>query len=221
MKTIFTLLLITSATFCWAQLDKDQLALDISKADAANTEKLKAFMWKRNSTATVDGEVKATLVTDFYFNDKGELVAEQIGGETTVKDKRGIRGRVQDNTVSNNTEYIEKALQLALAYTYMTKGELLDFIGNATVTEANGVISATGSNVYMEGDSLTVLVDAASKLYISKEFSTMLDTDPMSGSIKYEKFSSGINHGSETKLSLPAKKAVIDAKNGPYSQRVN
>ena len=51
---LFTLLLIVTAGF--AQADKEQLALAISKADDANTEKLMQFIWKRKSDVAIDGE---------------------------------------------------------------------------------------------------------------------------------------------------------------------
>jgi hypothetical protein len=47
-----------------------------------------------------------------------------------------------------------------------------------------------------------------------------LGKDPVDGEINYEKFSSGINHGSTTVLNMPAQKTKIDAKNQDYSQRV-
>jgi hypothetical protein len=117
-------------------------------------------------------------------------------------------------------DYVEKALDLALSYTFMTKGQLLDFFGKATVTEKNGIIEATAENVYVKGDKLTVQVESATKLYLNKKFSSLLGKDPVDGEIKYEKFSSGINHGSSTLLNMPAQKMKIDAKNQDYSQRV-
>jgi hypothetical protein len=40
------------------------------------------------------------------------------------------------------------------------------------------------------------------------------------GEINYEKFSSGVVHGSTTLLNMPAQKMKIEAKNQDYSQRV-
>ena len=220
-KLFFLLVILLESVVLFAQLDKEQLALDVSNAEAANTEKLKAFIWKRHSTATVDGEVKATVITEFKFDDNGELQTDQVGGESNVKQKRGIRGRIQQNAMENNLEYIEKALQLALAYTYMSKGQLLDFFEKGTVTEKGNTIEVTAGNVYMEGDSLTVLLNKETKLFINKKFSSMVDEDPIDGEIKYDTFSSGISHGSETILNLPAKKAIIEAENKDYSQRIN
>ena len=64
--------------FCSAQIDKDQLALAINKADEANTEKLKAFIWKRKSDVSVDGTLKLTTLTEFSFDEAGKLQAKIV-----------------------------------------------------------------------------------------------------------------------------------------------
>jgi len=219
-KILFTMLISSICALSFAQIDKEQFALDVSKADAANTEKLKAFIWKRHSTTTVNGEVKATLVNEVSFNEKGEIQVTNIDAETTVKNKRGIRGRIQDNKMEDNMDYVGKALQMAIAYTYMSKGQLLDFFEKSTVTEKDGKVEVAGENILTEGDKLTVIIDAATKLFIDKKFSSKLGEDPIDGEITYKEFSSGIVHGDETILNLPGKNAVINAKNQDYTQRI-
>lgn len=220
MRKLLIIIGLIPALFCSAQVDKDQLALAINKVDEANTEQLKAFIWKRKSDVSVDGVVKLTTITEFSFDAAGKLQAKLVDAESSVKQKRGIRGNMQENAADAKLDYVEKALELSLAYTYMTKGQLLDFFGKATVTEKAGIIEATAENVYVKGDKLTIMVDAASKLYLSKKFSSLLGTDPVNGEIKYEKFSSGVNHGSSTLLNMPAQKMKIDAKNQDYTKRV-
>lgn len=203
-----------------AQIDKDQLALDVSKAEAANFEKLKAFIWKRHSTATVNGEVKATIINEVSFDEEGKLVVNTVGGESNVQQKRGIRGRVQQNAMEDNMDYVGKALELAVAYTYMSKGQLLDFFGKSEIKDTGDHYEISGANVYVEGDVLTVVVEKATNLFLSKTFSSKLGEDPISGEIKYAKFSSGISHVVSTLMNLPAKNAVIEAKNQDYTQRI-
>src|SRR5688572_481761 len=142
-----------------AQIDKEKLALDISKADEANTEKLKEYIWKRKSDAFVDGQLKLTTITEFSFDAQGKLQIKMIDAETTVKKKPGLRGAAQKNAAEDKMEYVEKALELSMAYTFMSKGQLLDFFTKATVTENPGVIEATAENVYVKGDKLTILID--------------------------------------------------------------
>lgn len=215
------MLVLTVGTCAFAQLDKEQLALDVSKAEAANMEQLKAFIWKRHSTATVEGEVKATLINEISFNADGEIQVNQVGGESNVKQKRGLRGKAQQNAMEDNQEYVEKSLQLAIAYTYMSKGQLLDFFEKAMVTRNDDIIELSAENVYVEGDRLTVQVETATKLFLHKQFESKVGEDPIEGEIKYGKFSSGISHVTETILNLKGKGAIIDAKNQDYSQRIN
>lgn len=221
MKTIiFIMISFISISSTLAQVDKEKLALETSKADALNNEKLKAFIWKRNTDVMVNGELKLTTVTELSFDDQGKLLVRLIDSESTVKNKPGIRGRIQDNAIEENLDYVGKALELAIAYTYMSKGQLLDFFDKGTVTEAGNMVQVTAKDVYIEGDSVAVVIDSATGFFVSKHFSSLLDQDPISGEIKYETFSSGINHSTGSVMNLPAKKARIEAINQDYSQRI-
>jgi hypothetical protein len=220
MKKLLMLFVLGSSLLTFAQINTDQLSLEISRVDSANTEQLKQFIWKKASTVTVDGEVKVTSLSEFSFDDKGELQVGNIKTETTVKEKRGIRGRVQESNAEESVDYLQKALELSIAYTYMTKGQLLDFFGKAKITEKDGVIEATASDVYIKGDSLTIRLESSTKLFLSKKFSSMLGEDPINGVIEYAKFSSGISHASKSTLNLPGKNAVITSENKDYTQRV-
>jgi hypothetical protein len=220
MKKILFLICLFQAVLCSAQIDKDQLALAVNKADEANTGQLKSMIWKRKSDVFIEGALKLTTITEFSYDANGKLQAKVVDSQSTVKDKKGIRGKIQENSVEDKMDYVSKALDLALKYTYMTKGELIDFFGKATVTEKNGIIEATAENVYVKGDKLTVLIEAATNLYIFKKFSSLLGKDAIDGQIKFEKFSSGVNHGSTTTLNMPAQKMKIDAVNQDYSVRM-
>jgi hypothetical protein len=222
MKSNFlaiTLLFLSSGLL--AQSDNDKLALAISKADEENTAKLKSYIWKRKSDVSVDGQVKLTTITEFSFDAAGKVQAKMVDAQSSVEEKRGLRGRAQKSAIEDKAEYVQKALELSVAYTFMTKGQLMDFFTKATVTNKGDVIEATGQDVYVKGDKLTILIDAKTNLYMKKTFSSLLGKDAIDGEINYEKFSSGINHGSTTVLNMPAQKMKINAVNQDYSQRVN
>ena len=219
-KILTSIVLVLISLQLFAQIDKEQFALDVSKADAANTEKLKGFIWKRHSAATVDGVEKATVINELSFGDDGKIQVTQIDANTTVKQKRGVRGAIQKNTAEDNMEYVEQALGLALAYTFMSKGQLLDYFEGSTITEKDGTYKVVGENVLQQGDKLTVVVEKATNLFLSKNFSTKLGEDPIDGELKFAKFSSGVGHGTTTVLNLPGKNAQINAKNQDYTARI-
>lgn len=222
MKNIIntSILILICIGTSFSQTDKDKLALAINTTDEANTEKLKAYIWKRKSDVSINGEVKLTTITEFSFDDQGKLQAKLVDAESSVKQKPGLRGRAQQNAAEDKMDYVGKALELSLAYTYMTKGQLMDFFSKATLSEKDGVIEASGENIYVQGDKLTIWVDKKTNLYTKKKFSSLLGKDAVDGEINYEKFSSGVNHGSTTVLNMPAQKMKIDARNQDYSQRI-
>lgn len=203
-----------------AQSDNEKLALAISSAEEANLQKLKAFTWKRKSDVAVGGEVKLTTLTEFSFDAQGKLQAKMVDAESSVQQKRGLRGRAQKSAIEDKADYVQKALELSVAYTFMTKGQLMDFFSKATVTESNGVIEATGADIFVKGDKLTVRVDKATNLFVGKKFSSLLGKDAVAGEINYAKFDSGVSHGSTTVLNLPAQKMTINATNQDYAQKV-
>jgi len=220
MKNILFIALTLVNVLVYAQTNNEKLALAISNADDANTEKLKAYAWKRKSDVSVNGAVKLTIYTEFSFDAQGKLQAKITDADSNVKQKRGLRGRAQKNAAEGKAEYATKALELSTAYTFMTKGQLIDFLSKATVSEKDGAIEATGENIYVQGDKLTIWVDKNTNLYTKKKFSSLLGKDAVDGEINYEKFSSGVSHGSTTMLNMPAQKMKIDAKNQDYSQKV-
>lgn len=220
-KNIFIMALLAFGTFASAQIDKTDLALKVSKADDANLEKLKTYIWKRQSVVSVDGQVKLTAITEFKFDEKGELKADMVDAETTVKQKPGLRGAAQKNAAEDKMDYVEKSLQVALAYTFMTKGQLVDFFDKATITKEGETYIASGENILKKGDKLVVVIDAKTNLFLKKTFSSFVDADALSGEILYGTFSNGTSHGTTTTLNMPAQKMKIVATNKDYTIRVN
>lgn len=224
MNRLFTALAVLGITLAglsaFAEMDKDQLSLDISKANAANMEALKAFIWKKASEVTMNGEDMVDILNEISIGDDGKVSMVNLDIEIHVKKQRGLRGRMQQKTAESNAKYLDGAIEYSLAYMYMTKGQLLDFFSKAKITDEKGVLTATAPNVLIEGDRLTIQVDKATKLFISKSFSSSLGEDPISGEIHYETFTSGISHVSTSTLNLPAKKAVIKSVNKDFVKRV-
>lgn len=219
-KLVLLFAMVVGITAFAQEVDRDMLSLKISKADAANTELLKAFIWKKSSIVTVDGVEKATTLSEFKFDEKGELQMQNIDANTTVKQKRGLRGKAQANAAQDNMDYVEEALNIMISYTYMSKGQLLDFFGKAELSEMDGILTATGKDIFAKGDMLIIKVEEATNLFVYKKFSSTMGEDPVSGEINYGKFKSGISHVTDHVLNLPGKSAVINSTNQDYSQRI-
>src|SRR6478735_3850960 len=111
MKNLLVITGLGVSIMCAAQIDKDKLALDISKAEDANTDGLKEYIWKRKSDISVNGEVKLTTYTEFNFDEQGKLQAKLVDAESNVKQKGGLRGKAQKNAAEDKLEYVQKTLE--------------------------------------------------------------------------------------------------------------
>lgn len=219
-QLIFILALCLQPLFSSAQTDKELLALNVSKAEDANLVKLKQYIWKRHSNVFVDNQSKVTTVTEFSFDANGKLVATVVDANSSVKKKPGLRGVAQQNAIDAKADYIQKALDLSLRYAFMSKGELMDFFDKATITKNGAFIEAVASNVFVTGDKLFVKIDAATNLFVYKEFSSLLGADVVDGKLNYDKFSNGTMHGTTTVLTLAAQNMRIEGVNQDYTVRV-
>jgi hypothetical protein len=216
--SIIYFLLLTVSIF--AQTDKEQLALNVSRAEEENLSKLMDYIWKRSSNVFVEDQLKLTILTEFKFNADGKIETTVIDSKATEKKKPGLRGAAQKNAVEDKTEYVQKAFELAMQYTFMSKGELVDFFDKAALTEKDGLIEATASNVHVKGDKLTMRIDPGTNLIVYKEFSSLLGADLIDGQLSYDKFTNGTVHGTTTILNLPVQKMRIDGLNQDYTIRV-
>jgi hypothetical protein len=219
LKIYFLSAMTSLALVCSAQVDKTELALKVNQAEESNLAKLKTYIWKRTSVVSIDGQTKLTTLSEFKFDEKGELKVQPIDAETTVKQKPGLRGAAQKNAVEDKVHYVEKALSIALNYTFMSKGQLIDFFDKATIVQTGDSYTVSGENIYMQGDKLVLQIDAKTHLIVKKTFSSYVDKDAMSGEISYEAFSNGVVHATNTTLGLPAQRMVIVSKNQDYTVR--
>jgi hypothetical protein len=222
MKKLLNLLLVFSFFGVHAQqINKTELSLKVTEANDKNNKALQSYIWKKNSDVFIDGQLKLNTLVEYKWNDKGEPEATLVDANSTVKDKRGLRGRMQENAADQKMDYVEKAVALSVNYLYMSKGQLIDFFDKATVTEKDGTIEASADNFKVPGDHLTIQFDASTYLYKHKKFNSFLEKDIVEGEVSYANFSNGINHVENILLNLPAQNMQIKSKNQDWTQRVN
>jgi hypothetical protein len=218
LASFISILLLSSAIF--AQTDKEQLALNVSKAEAINQDKLKEYIWKRSSNVFIENQLKLTTVTEFKFDENGKLQTTVVDKKSTVKQKPGLRGAAQKSAAEDKADYVQKALELSLQYAFMSKGDMIDFFDKAAITEKDGKIEAVASNVKVKGDKLLLRIDPGTYLIFYREFSSLLGSDLIDGKLSYDTFGNGTLHGTSTTLNLPVQKMRIDGLNQDYTIRV-
>ena len=66
----------------------DELALAVANAQKANLATIAKHSWRVKSSISMEGEEKATSITEMMFDSEGKLQATLIGGESKVEKKK-------------------------------------------------------------------------------------------------------------------------------------
>lgn len=223
MKTLI-LIFITLVSFSintFAQINKDELALEVSKIDAENTQKLKEYTWRLYSKVYGEGGSQTNMLSDFRYGEKGNLEIQIVEAETNIEKKPGVRGAKQQSMINSKIELIFNAFKHLSSYTYMSKGQLLDFFDKSIVTEKDGIITVIGKDIYTKGDQMTLLIDSKSKNFLKRTISTKMNEIQINGEVEYDTFEkTAVNHVTITKMELPSEIIKVEGENKDYTKKV-
>lgn len=150
-----------------APADPAELALEHSKALKQNSGLLREYSWKSRTEVRIKGEDKGTRLAQVRFDAKGKCERTPIGGETNIKKKRGLRGKVQSKKLGETKELTQGVATLVARYAMPSSGELVDFFEKATFSQSpaeGGSVQILGKGMHKEGDTVTMWVDPQTKL---------------------------------------------------------
>ncbi len=199
--------------------DTDALAIAVSDAQKANTAALTQYNWQTTTELTMEGESKATSIALMQFDDDGKLQSDSIGGESSMKQKRGLRGRAQKKKVGEFEEYLEGVLKQSFQYIFLSKGNLVDIFDKAEITEGEGGTVITSANLFVKGDALTMSVDPTTNLLNGLTFDTTYGEDAITGTVKFKTLKDGPNHPDTFELTIPSKEITITSNTHDWAKK--
>jgi len=198
-----------------------ELALKVADAQKANMTNLQAYRWRVSTDMQSAGASKAKVVNEIAFDAEGKLKATPITGEMGEKDKPGLRRRKQDKAMQEMADYMGKALQQSFAYMYMSKGTMVDMFETATITTENGVTSIVGKDVYVKGDTVTMVLDEKTLLTNHLTFTTMMGADAINGDVSYAPLKDGTARVTKSVIDIPSRQMKMISESGDFVKPEN
>ncbi|MGD8413442.1 MAG: hypothetical protein PVF33_04380 [Candidatus Latescibacterota bacterium] len=195
-----------------AATDSDELALAVADAQHANLEAMAKYTWRVKSNITLNGESKATSITEMRFNADGELEATNAGGESNIEKKRGLRGRRQAKKIEDFAEYLEGVLDQSFKYIFLTKGMMVDIFDRAKITESESSIDVSAGDLFVKGDELTMTIDPATKLTKKLTFKTTLGDDAIHGAVTLDSVENGPSKPAKLEFDIPTQNVKITSE---------
>ena len=115
-------------------------------------------------------------------------------------------------------EYLKGLQGLLEQYTLPTAGKVLDFMMSAKIggPDAGGLLSMTGNNVVLPGDSLTIWVDPSTRHTRKIQVNTSFQGNPVQLTATFNTLPSGLNYVAYAEATVPAKQLSVQVQNFDY-----
>jgi hypothetical protein len=220
MKTLIAFVVIITCILpgSFAQIDKTQMGLDVSKKYNQNLGQLATLQWKRKMEGFVDGKLVMSSVSSITLGSDGKMVAIVVSQQSYVEKKRGIRGKVQKSVVGDVNAYVKNAIELVGRYIILSQGQMVDLFNKGTLTEQGNSIQADASGILNPGDRLIYKFDKTTLLYQSQNISTVMNGDPVKATVNYETVN-GTNRVTNAAIDLPGPGVNVKLTNFEYAKK--
>jgi hypothetical protein len=195
-----------------AKPKSDDLAIAVADATKANMAAMQKYTWRVKTNLAKDGESMATSVSEMRFSTEGKLESTNIGGESNIEKKPGLRGRQQEKKMKEFGEYLQGVLAHSFQYIFMSKGTLVDVFDRAKIKETEGGIDVAAGDLFVKGDELLISVDPVTRLAQKLSFRTTLDKDTITGAVTFAKIEDGPNRPTRLEIEIPTQAVKITSE---------
>ncbi len=219
---IFSLLFIAVIHTVSAQAgNKTNLSLQVSSAVAANRAQLKNYVWTRTIQVFSEGALKTTIVSSMSIGPDGKTVASAVSNTPAEPLPGGIRGKIARDKIADIKAYVDDAVQISAGYIYMSKGKMVDYFDNGSISQSGNTITVNGTNVVKPNDQFTMNLTAGTLAFVSLNIkSTTTKGDALTETCNYKTFSNGLTAFNDGELDLPAKSMKLMITNSNYAKKL-
>ena len=204
--------------------DSAELGLRYATVQQTSTDQLKQYTWQADTKLSQSGAAKVHVVLDCRLNEKGEMVQEVETAETSVKQKRGLRGRSQQAHASEVGAFLNKVVAQTASYIFMSKGQEVDFFDKATITEGAGddagKLIVQAGDISVAGDKVTKWIDKESMFTVKITFTSVVDEIPVSGEVMYRPIEDGPNVPRMATVDIPSQDGVMETEFLKYEKQL-
>jgi hypothetical protein len=204
--------------------DMMQKLQEIKASSAANKAALAHYTWQETEAISLKGEVKKTTTYQVVVGPGGQQQKTEIGGSPAAAAPSGgkFKQRIIAKKKEEYQEYGEQMSALAKQYAQLDpqllqqayqKGNISVLMGGAA-----GTMSLVIKNYIKPGDSMTLVVNQATKAIQAVNVATYLSgpSDAMTQATTFAKLPDGTNHVATVQLNGVSKQLGVSIQNSNY-----
>ena len=192
-------------------------ASNLMQGMAVNNKQLRQYSYKQRTETYHQGDLKNTKVDEIHYNAGGERVSIPLDQHQAQSEapRRGPGHRLIAKKMEEEKEkmrdYIERLTALASRYPGPDQAKLQEAISKAEVTTGGGSsqVRIRMRDYLKPGDSMTMILDPATKRPVKTEINTFLDDGPVSIVIAFDQLRDGPNYPGKIVMSSITKQLEI------------
>ena len=225
---ILTVLLTGMIVIGWSQpilaqgslASNANMAVQITEARKANALLMHQYTWNSRTELLENGEIKDNRIEMVNYGPGGQLQRSLLNDQSAPLPRGFLRRDIAEQKRQEMEQYLTGLRTLLDQYTLPTAGKALDFMNQAVTTgpDANGIVTMTGSNVVVPGDSLTISALAATKHMTRVQANTLYQGNMVELTATFNTLASGLNYVAYAEVTIPAKQMSIQVQNFNYQR---
>lgn len=207
---------------------KQKLAA-IKTSSAENQRKLHQYSWTETSQVTVNGDAKPPKQFLCSYGPDGKVRKVPLGNSAeTASQAQGRRGRLKERIVAMKTaemkDYMQQVGHVIQLYVPPDPQKMEQAFQKKKVSLSlgNGMGDLVFRDYALPGDSMTIVVDPATKKIRTLSVRTYLDTqqEPVTLVVDFSTLPDGTSHPSRTTLDAQGKGIRVVNTNSNYRKAV-
>ena len=193
-------------------------AVQITKARKANAALMRQYTWNSRTEIIDNGNVKDIRIELVNYAPNGQLTRTLLNDQSASLPRGFLRRAIAKNKKKEMEGYLKGLQGLLEQYTLPTAGKVLDFMMSAKIggPDAGGLLSMTGNNVVLPGDSLTIWVDPSTRHTRKIQVNTTFQGNPVQLTATFNTLPSGLNYVAYAEATVPAKQLSVQVQNFDY-----
>ena len=187
---------------------------------------LHTYQWTQTTVLSIKGEEKSRKQDSCYYGADGQVVKTPIGEPAAPEKKpRGIRGRIVEKKKEDISDAMKSAIALVKEYVPPdpAKIQAAKDAGNVTVSppDSAGNVSIVIKNYLKQGDSVTLVVDAAKDLLSQVKVASYTDKvkDTVNMTVDFGIFSNMTNYPAKITLNVAQEDLGVVITNSNYEMK--
>ena len=215
------LVVFAAATLAGAAVAQSDRVAEFKQALAANKQRLAHYGWVETTTVSLNGDVKSQTEKQCYYGADGTVQKTEISATPSSAPTTGVRGRIAARKKGQITDYMQQCVDLVHQYVPPNPAQIdaAKNAGNLSISPlAGGAVAINIRNYLKPGDTLGLVVDAATNSLLSVKVASYIDSqqDAVTLDVGYGKLNDGTSYPARTTLVAAAKNITVVVQNSGY-----